>query len=454
MSVKRGDTRRSLLADIRGVAGLAAPLALTQLGQVGMITTDVLMVGRLGPIELAAIALGQSSEHLCLLFLVGVATASASMIGQSFGARQPRQMRRAIRQAIWVVAAISVPLMLLLWNIAPILRLLDQDPVLIPLTEDYVRTVLWAMPTMAGMIVLRSFVSVFNRARIVLLVTLAALPLNALLDNLLIFGHWGFPAWELAGAGIATSLVSLAMFLVVAVICARERPFRRYAIWHRFWRPDWPTFWATMRIGLPIGLTLVMEVGLFVSGIYITGTIDPLQVAGTQIALQLTTITFMVPLGIGQAATTRIAMASGRGMQSRVRREGLIAAGLGLAFMGSMAWVFWFANEFLAEFFLDPDDTMALAALGFGALYLRIASVFQLFDGLQVIAISALRGLNDTRVPLLLALVAYWLIGFSTCWLLAFWLGFEGLGVWIGWAIALASASVLLTWRFLLLSRP
>ncbi|MEO1017467.1 MAG: MATE family efflux transporter, partial [Pseudomonadota bacterium] len=367
---------------------------------------------------------------------------------------KPRQVRRAVRQGIWAIVTVCVPLMVLLWNIAPILHLTGQDPALIPLTELYVQAVLWALMPMAGIIVLRSFVSAFGQARIVLMITLVALPLNALLDYALIFGNFGLPQLGIAGSGYATSIITVSMFSVLALVCARGRPFRKYAIWVRFWKPDWSVYLATFRLGLPIALTLLMEVGLFVAGIYLIGTIDPAQVAGTQIALQLASISFMVPLGIGQAATIRIGLAAGQHAQSHLRSEGMIAAGLGLAFMAAMGLVFWVGNQSLAALFLDETDVMAITALAYGALFLQVAAIFQLFDGLQVIALSALRGLNDTRIPMLLAFLAYWLIGFPTAWVLAFAFGLEGLGVWIGLATALATAAVLLSWRFIILTRP
>ena len=440
--------------ELRAMAALAMPLILTQLTQILVHTTEVLMLGRLGASALAAATLAAALFHSGMMFAIGVVSATAPLIAQAKGARQPRQIRRVVRQGLWVTLLVSAPLMAALWFTRPALTAMGQDPALLAMTESYMRAALWGLPFSVGFIVLRSFVAAFGRARAVLLAALVAALLNVPLSWVLIFGGLGLPGLGTMGAGIAVSITYAMMFLLLLGFCLVARPFRRYDVLGRFWRADWTTFREIFRVGLPIGGAIVMETGLFAASTLFMGLIGTAQLAAHQIALQLASIAFMVPLGLSHAATIRIGLAVGADDWPRARLAGAVAGGLGTAFMAAMALLFATAPATLVGLFLDPATPDGAAAFGFAIAFLRIAALFQLVDGLQVIGIASLRGLKDTAVPMWLAAFGYWFVGFPICWLLGFHTSLGGIGIWIGLAFALATVALVMVVRFERLTRP
>lgn len=442
-----------LALELRAMLALAMPLVLTQLTQVLVHTTEVLLLGRLGASPLAAASLAAALFHTALMFGVGVVSATAPIIAQAKGARQPRRIRRAVRQGLWVTILVTAPLMLLLWHARPLLAWMGQSLELLPMTEAYMRTAIWGLPFAVGFIVLRSFTAAFDRTRAVLLATLTGLVINVPLSWALIFGKLGLPPLGTAGAGIGVAVTFAATFLVMLAYCVRVAPFRRYLILARFGRPDWTTFREIFRIGLPIGAAVLMEVGLFAGSSLLMGLLGTAELAAHQVALQLASIAFMVPLGISHAATIRVGLAIGEGDPARARLAGWVACGLGAAFMCTMALLFWTMREPLVGLFLDGADAENAAALVLAAAFLRIGALFQLVDGLQVIGLACLRGLKDTTIPMWLAGLGYWVVGFPVCVLLGFHTPLGGVGIWIGFAVALATVAVTLLWRFHRLTR-
>ena len=280
--------------------------------------------------------------------------------------------------------------------------------------------------------------------------TLIAIPLNALGNYALIFGNFGLPRLELAGAGYSSAMTESFLFLSLLAFVLLDRRFRRYRLLGRIWRPDWPRFREIFRLGLPIGLMHISELGLFLAAALLLGLIGTPELAGHAIALQCAAISYMIPLGLAQATTVRVGLAVGRRDPVAMRRGAVSALCLGCGFMVLPALVFWFAGPQLVSLFLDLEQADNLVAAGFAVSYLAVAAIFQIADGGQAIAAGALRGLKDTRVPMLLALVGYWLVGFGSAWWLAFGLGLGGLGVWLGLAIGLAFGFLALLARLLL----
>jgi MATE family multidrug resistance protein len=442
-----------LARELMAMLALALPLVLTQLTQVLVHTTEVLLLARLGPAPLAAATLATALFHTGMMFGIGVASATAPLIAQAKGARQPRRIRRVVRQGLWVTLAITLPLMMLLWFARPLLAAMGQDPALLAMTEGYMRAAVWGLPVAVGFIVLRSFLAAFARTRAVLAAALVAAALNLPLSWLLIFGGLGVPPLGTVGAGIGVAITFLLMFALLLGHCLIAAPFRRCNVLGRFWRPDFATFREILRVGLPIGGAVVMETGLFAIATLFMGLIGTAQLAAHQVSLQLASIAFMVPLGLSQAATIRIGLAAGAGDMARARLSGWVACGVGTAFMAAMAVLFWTARAPLAGLFLDPATPEGAAAMGYAIVFLRIAALFQLVDGLQVIGIASLRGLRDTAVPMWLAGFGYWVVGFPICWLLAFHTPLGGAGIWIGLAFALATVAVAMVVRFDRLTR-
>jgi MATE family, multidrug efflux pump len=435
------------------LARLSVPIILTNVGQVAIQTTDVVMIGWLGPEALAASVLGVNVMFVLLLFGIGVVAATAPMIAQDLGRRRyaVRGPRRTVRQGLWVALALGLPACALLWHIAPLLRLLRQDPELIAAAEPFVRAAMWGFVPGLWFVVLRNFIASLERPRAAMVIMLIGVSFNAIAGYGLIFGRLGMPALGLLGAGIAAALTNWFVFAGLLGYVLIDRQFRRFYILGRLWRPDWARLRELFRIGLPIGVTLVMEVGLFAAAGFVIGLIGTVQLAAHQIALQCASVTFMVPLGLAQAATVRVGLAAGADDRQGVLRAGLMALVMGGAFMLAMATLMWTAPAAIVGLFVDAEDPANAAVVHAAVTFLTVAALFQIFDGGQVIGAGALRGLKDTRWPMAFAALAYWAVGGTLALALGFGAGLGGLGVWLGLAASLAVAAALMIGRFLAL---
>jgi MATE family multidrug resistance protein len=253
---------------------------------------------------------------------------------------------------------------------------------------------------------------------------------------------------ELRGAAIATGCVNLVMFLALLGYVLMHHKLKRFHVLARFLKPDWPHFFDILRIGLPIGLTVAAEVGLFSVAAMLMGRLGTNETAAHAVALQLASMAFMVPLGLGMAATVRVGLAYGRRDPEGVRKAAWTAIAMGVGFMSLTAALFLALPHTLVAIFLDSTAPANQTALGLAAGYLAIAGLFQIADGAQVVAAHSLRGLSDTRVPSLLAIFGYWLVGLPTAYVLGFVLNWRGTGIWLGLATGLAFVAVLLLARF------
>ena len=430
--------------EFRALAALALPLALAQLAQIAINTTDLVMMGWLGTEALAAGGLAVNIWILPALFGIGVAAAIPPLVAEALGAKRPRRVRRMVRQGLWVTAAVTVPPALALAFAAPVLEALGQTPAVATAAEAYLRAAALGLPFAAFTMVLRGFVTSFGHTRAVLAVMAAAVLLNALSNYALMFGHFGLPRLELVGAGVSSSLVNVATF---AALAGRAAAYRRYRVLARLWRPDWAVFAAVAKLGLPIGLTLLLEVGMFSAAALLVGTLGPVPLAAHNVALQLCAIIFMVPLGLSQAATIRVALAAGRRDGEGVRRVGRAATALAVAIMTVPATAFLLVPHALVRPFLaDPEQQGPLVDTAVALL--GVAALFQIADGLQLVAAGLLRGLQDTTVPMLYAALGYWLCGLGVATALL-WLADGGArGVWVGLLTGLTVTAALALRRF------
>jgi MATE family multidrug resistance protein len=444
---------RTWTGELKALFTLGWPLIISQLAQNALHTTDVILMGWLGPAELAAGSIA-ASVIICLQLLgVGLISAVAPMVAQALGARERRSVRRIVRQGLWVAILLAAVLTPIIWNLRPILIFLGQDPDLAALAEPYSHTVVWLLGPVFGIVVLRSFLSAHGATRVVLVISVAGVFVNFLIAYALMFGNWGFPKLGLAGAGVATSTVNFVMFGMMLAYVRIDRKFRRYHILHRFFEADWSHFRDIFRIGTPIGLMLVAEVGLFTSAALMQGWISAPSVAAHAVALQWGSLAFMVPLGLSQATTVRVGLAFGERSREGVRLAGWVSLGTTLVFMSLTCALFLLAGPQLVALFLDPSRPENAEALRLAASFLVVCGIFQLVDGAQVSAGSALRGLSDTTVPLILALIGYWAVGFPVAYYFGFVIGLQGLGIWFGLAAGLAFAAVSLVIRFALRER-
>jgi len=440
-------------AELAALFKLGWPLIVAQVAQISLLTTDTVMLGWLGPKYLAAAALANSFFIALQLFGMGVAGAVAPMVAQALGAGDYRSIRRTVRQGIWVALGIAAVLFVPIWNIAPIYLALGQAPDLVALAENFIHYAIWLIFPGLLIIVFRSFLSAHGNTRVILLITVAGFFVNAAVDYALIFGNFGFPRLELAGAGIATTIVNVVMLASMIAYTQAHRRLRRYHVFHRFFSADWPRFLEILRIGIPIGLMSLAEVLLFTSASLLQGWLGEDEIAAHAIALQFASISFMVPLGLSQATTVRVGIALGEHNPEGIRRAGWTSLLFTLIFMsGTGALFLLFPHSFVSLFF-DPANPASANAAALAASYLMVAGIFQLVDGTQVVMGAALRGLSDTTMPLLIALIGYWLVGFPVAYLLGFVAPYRGVGIWFGLAAGLAAVAVVLTIRFAMRDR-
>ena len=427
---------------------LAAPIVATQVAWVAMLTTDTAFIGRLGAEALAGASLSLMVFFIGYIVSMGVVMSTAGLAAQAFGARQPRIVRRVIRQGLWVTVLLTAPFVAVFGHSDLILEWTDQPPETLPHATAYMSSLMWCLPPAIAFTVLRNFVAAVGRPMAALWVMLAGVPLNAALDYGLIFGNFGLPRLELVGAGIATTLVNIVMMLALAAVIQWRRPFNKYQLFARFWRPDWQIFRQIFRIGAPIAGITVMEAGFFIGAVFVIGQFGAVAIAAHMIAIQMPHITFMVPMGLAQAATVRVGHAAGRGDVAGAYRAGWSAIAVAGAFGLAMTGLVLAVPEPFARLFLDTARDDAAQVLPLAVSLLFVAAFFQLADGFQAVAAGALRGLNDTALPMVIAGISYWGLGLGAAVWLAYGESLQTPGVWVGFVVGLTSAAFLQMWRF------
>jgi MATE family multidrug resistance protein len=441
-------------AELRATLGLAWPLILANLTQQVIQATDVLLMGRLGATQLAAATLALNLTFTFNLLMLGLIIASSPMMATALGQRfnAVRDVRRTFRAGLWLIAAMLPPYWLLLWHVGDLMRLFDESEELARQGQTFLRAYMWCTAPWLIFQLLRNFVSALERPRIVLWLSVAGIAVNALLSWSLIFGRFGLPALGLVGGGVGSTLTWIAMCTALAAVVVGDRQFRRFHLFGRFWRFDRERTLAMVRLGWPIGLTMALEMGVFALAAYFMGWLGAPAVAAHAVALQIAALTFMVPLGLGQAATVRVGLALGRRDEAGIARAGWTSWVAGVGFMGAMALIMWSAPRWLVTLFLTDSPANA-AVIALAISFLKVAAAFQLVDGAQVIGAGMLRGLHDTRWPLIFALVGYWGVGLGIGAWLAFGADWKGVGIWIGLASGLAAVAALMLGRWLLRDR-
>ncbi|PTQ13496.1 MATE family efflux transporter [Sphingomonas oleivorans] len=439
------------LAEARATIALAYPLILTNIAQALIHATDVVLLGRVGPRTLAAGALGVNLYHACLIFGTGLVTAAAPLMARELGRfrHSVRDVRRTVRQAMWAAVAIAMPCWLIMWQAEPILLAFGQEPALAADAARFVHALQWGLLPFLFFLILRSFVSALEKPIWSLIIGGAAVLVNGLLNYGLIFGAFGLPRLGLLGAGLGSATSSLLMFLGMALVVTRHPRFRRYRLFGHFWRADWARFAVIWRLGLPIAVTLALEVTIFNAAVFLMGLIDTPSLAAHAIALQIASLTFMVPLGLAQAVTVRVGLAHGRRDAEGVRRAGWTAFFLGEGFMCLTALLMLSVPALLVDLFVDGHDPANGQVVALAIAFLAVAALFQIVDGAQVVGAGMLRGLHDTTVPMAYAAIGYWGIGLSTGYVLAFRYGWGGVGIWTGLATGLSVVALLMVNRWM-----
>lgn len=429
---------------------LAAPLAAANLLQMLVYAIDVIFVARLGETALAASSLATTLFGLMMWCLIGLTGACAPLIAAELGRRAHavREVRRSVRMALWLAVGTGLLAMLVSANGEALLLLSGQDAEVSRQAGEFLAILLWAtIPNiMAG--VLRNFVSALGRPVFATAITGLAILVNALGNYVLVFGNWGAPALGLDGSAISSVITACAMLGAYVLAIRMDRRLRRYALFGRWWRPEWTRLRDLLRIGLPISLIIMAEGGLFSSAAFLMGLLGQAELAGHTVALQVAALAFQIPFGVGQAATIRVGYHYGAGNVAAIAAAGKAALLVAVSYMIIPAALMILAPRFVLSLYVDPAAPANAAMVGHAVGFLAIAAAFQLFDGLQAVLAGTLRGLQDTRMPLILALIGYWLIGFTTSVMLGFFTPLAGNGIWLGLAAGLVVVSILLARRW------
>jgi len=445
-----GSAPATARAELRALLTLAGPLVGANLLQMAVAAVDVIFVARLGTVELAAATLGVFMFNLLMYSTIGLTTAASPLIAAELGRRKHavREVRRSFRMALWVGAAAAIVVMIILWNGERLLLLADQDPAVARRSGHFLHIILLGTFPAVAAGVMRTSAAALGRPGWAFGVTGMALAFSIVANWCLVFGNAGFPRLGLEGSALASVLSLSLMAIAYWLILHFDRRLRRYRLFGRWWRSEWSRFREIVRLGLPISLTWMAEGALFGGASLLMGVLGVKEVAAHAVALNIASLTFQVPLGIAQAATIRVGMGYGARNSEWIRRAGRIALAVGTGSMAISALTMWVAPRLLVSAYLDLGNPLNAPVVHLAVSYLAVAAVFQLVDGIQVVAAANLRGLQDTRVPMLVALFGYWVVGFGTAIVLGFRTPLAGVGIWMGLAAGLLVVSILLMWRW------
>ncbi|KGJ06703.1 multidrug resistance protein, MATE family [Paracoccus halophilus] len=433
---------------LRATLALGLPLVGSHLARMAIGVTDTVMLGWYGVEELAALVIATSLFQILFFLGMGFGIGVMGLIAAAIARGDEVIVRRSTRMALWLSGIFALLVMPLMWFSEPLLLAIGQEPAVAALAQDYLRLAGWSLVAVLGGLTLNSYLAAMERTQVVLWVTLAGLPVNAALNWMLIFGNLGAPELGVRGAAIASLTVQTLQLLLLIGYSAWLPMARKYDLFQRFWRPDWAELRAVFRLGMPIGLTLVAEGGLFAASNVMMGWIGTRELAAHGIALQITSLAFMLHLGIANAATIRVGQAKGRGDAVWMRDAAITVTAISLLIAVFAILTFILFPHFLVGLYLDASDPETPVLIGIGAGLMFYAALFQLTDAMQVVGLGLLRGAHDTRMPMVIAVISYWLIGMPVAYGLAFVAGIGPAGLWLGLVAGLTLAAILLMQRF------
>ena len=438
----------SLTGHVRATLVFGLPLMGAQLASIAIGVTDTVMIGWLGTTQLAAAVLATQFYFFLWIIGAGMSFAVIPLASNARGAGNEAGVRRSVRMGLWILTLYSALAMVPLWFAGDILLALGQDAETAALAGIYMQVAIWAFFPALLVVGLRAFLISLECAPFILSVTIFGAGLNAILNYIFIFGNFSAPRMEISGAALATVGTNLFVLAAMTGYIVVRRETRLYRIFTHIWRPDLEALFEIARLGWPISAGLLAETGLFMAASVMMGWLGVIPLAAHGIAMQLVAVAFMVPLGLANAATVRVGIACGRTDSVALGRAG--AAVLMVAFCLSVIIALGYTSfpELLITPFLDMTNANSSEVLAYAIPLLVIASVFHLFDGLQVVGLGLLRGLKDTRVPMYIAIVSYWLVGVPVAYVLAFDFNLGGKGIWTGLAIGLVVAAAALLFRF------
>lgn len=438
----------SLGYEIKRTLWLAGPLVVGQLTNFGMNFVDTVMAGRLGTVDLGAIAVGSSIWASGFLFVLGVLLAVSAAVSRLDGAGERRKVGEFVRQSLWLALTLSLGLWVYARSGEWVMETMAVDPAVAGLSMEYLRAISWGAPALILMLVLRFFSEGTGKTGPTMYVGMLGILCNIPLNAVLMFGVFGFPRLGAVGAGWATAIVFWLQFFAFVVWIHWREHYQKYGVFAHFTRPNRREIGALLRLGLPIGVMVFLEGGMFVASALLIGTLGAVPVAAHQVAMNYAGLVFMVPVGLAGAITVRVGNALGRGDPTAARRAGRVGIGLSMVFAVISAGVIIAIPETIVGLYTKEPEVVELAVA-----LIFFAALFQIADGLQVSAAGVLRGYKDTTRPMIYSVIAYWLVGMSVGTYLAFARNMGPHGMWLGIISGLSVAAVLLGSRFLKLSK-
>lgn len=439
--------------ELRRLFSLALPLALYYITEVAMGITDMVIVGRLGSTELAAVGLTANIIVEFIIVCFGLLSMVGVLSSQALGRGDRRTIEETVGQGLWIALSLSVVVMIIGQWLPDLFTATGQDPEVVRLAGEYLVWMIWVVPFALVFVVLRGLVTVLSLARIVALITVPAVGLNLLLNYWFVFGIGFIPPMGVAGAGLASIVVNVCMVISLVVYITLQQECRQYRLFAALW--CWrPKIWLDIfRLGVPAGMTALLEGGLFVVVGIMMGTLGADLLAANEILFHMIPVAFVVALAIGESAAVRIAFHVGAGNAGMPRWLAKRALLLGSIIMLMSAMVLWFVPEVIVALFIDIDDPANANVVEIVIALSSIAAIFQLFDGIQVVTAWCLRGLKDTLIPMWIASAGYWLCGLGSGYWFGFVQGYGAEGVWWGLATGLIMTGSLLLVRLALLLR-
>lgn len=437
----RAQERRSILA-------ISGPLIGAYLAEMGMVITDMIIVGRLGSIELAAVGLGGDWFYVLLLIGIGVLSIVGVLIAQARGANKEDKVLGYLQQGIVVATVLAVPISLLSWFLSPMLGITDQNPEVLQRLDEYMHAVTLSVWPGLMYVVFRNYLTAYEDTKPLLLLTLSALVLNAAINIVLVHGKLGFPALGVTGAGLGTTIVHWLIFIVLTLYLSHKRWFRLRDLWSVRGKGSGNALREICTLGYPIGAAHLLEGGMFTVAAVMMGVLSAAHLAAQQLVYTLLYGAISIAIGIGDAAKIRVAYALGKNSPPamiQATNQCLLFGGTACLLIALVLWVF---PDLLIGIFLNVDDAGNAAAITVALTLTVFTGLFQIVDGLNVIIANALRGLRDTRTPMWATLIGYWLFGVGIAWVLCFRFSLGAAGIWYGMMAGVTFSCALMIWKF------
>jgi multidrug resistance protein, MATE family len=444
--------KSELLSEAQVSLGLAVPLAVAQLAEAGIPVVNSVMMGLLGTKNLAAGALGTITFITLLVVCVGTLTAGGALAAEAFGAKEIDRVSRITSMGLWLAVAISLPAILIIWNCSSILPLLGQEESTVVLTKSYLHALVWGLPAALSFLHLKRIAAAINFPQFGMVIIVVSLLLNVPVNYVLMFGYLGFPALGLAGVGWGTTVIYWVSFLASVMVFYFHPKSRDYKLFRHLHQFEQELFFKIFQTGWPMGIQLGTQLGLFMLTAWLMGNLGTATLAGHEIAIQTSDLFLTIPVGISFAATTRVGQMMGEKNALGSIRAVFVNIAFYVLFASVVALGIELFSQRIAGIYLDINNPDNAVAISQASSFLKLAAVYQLCCGIQIIGVGALLGLQDTRVPMVINILIYWGIGLGGGYLMAITLGWGGIGYWYSLILATAISGMILIVRFYLVN--